>query len=173
MPYAAVTAPLTPAMLMRVQGICCILTGLWGSGNGTTAYNENIGAMQVLGACPRRQRRVSALSTLGCLCVLASSAHVQASVSPAVFHGRSCRRVQSSKGWSRMIEQRALMSVERQPQTRGRWCAQITRVGSRLVIQTGAVIIMIFAVIGALTKDGLLCMCCLSFATLWNVYAYN
>lgn len=29
------------------QGICCMLTGLWGTGNGTTAYNENIGAMQV------------------------------------------------------------------------------------------------------------------------------
>ncbi len=29
-------------------------------------------------------------------------------------------------------------------------CVQITRVGSRLVVQTGAVIIMIFAVIGAL-----------------------
>ena len=48
-----------------------MLTGLWGTGNGTTAYNENIGAMQ------------------------------------------------------------------------------ITRVGSRLVIQVGAAIIMVFALIGA------------------------
>ncbi|KAK9835389.1 hypothetical protein WJX81_006828 [Elliptochloris bilobata] len=62
-----------PAVISRattVQGVCCLLVGLWGSGNGSTAHNENIGAMQ------------------------------------------------------------------------------ITRVGSRLVIQVGAVIIMVFALIG-------------------------
>jgi Permease family len=34
------------------QGVCCMITGVWGTGNGTTAYNENIGAMQVRGPIP-------------------------------------------------------------------------------------------------------------------------
>ena len=30
-----------------VEGIGCILAGLWGTGNGTTSYSENIGAIGV------------------------------------------------------------------------------------------------------------------------------
>jgi len=30
-----------------VEGICCILAGAWGSGNGTTSYSENIGAIGI------------------------------------------------------------------------------------------------------------------------------
>jgi len=93
---AAHTAILTPAMLLRAQGICCILTGLWGSGNGTTAYNENIGAMQVLGARPRRRARVSALNLLSWPCVLASNAHAQVPVTLEGCHKLSCRRMQGS-----------------------------------------------------------------------------
>jgi hypothetical protein len=44
------TANLPPLL----QGLSCGLAGLWGSGNGTTAYNENIGAMQITGVGSRR-----------------------------------------------------------------------------------------------------------------------
>ena len=48
-------APVPPPGLISravaVQGLSCMLTGLWGTGSGTTAYNENIGAMQV-SPCP-------------------------------------------------------------------------------------------------------------------------
>lgn len=30
-----------------VEGICCILAGAWGSGNATTSYSENIGAIGI------------------------------------------------------------------------------------------------------------------------------
>ena len=39
-----------PSVLGRAvtwQGLCCTIAGLFGTANGTTAYNENIGAMQV------------------------------------------------------------------------------------------------------------------------------
>lgn len=32
---------------IAIEGIGCILAGLWGSGNGTTSYSENIGAIGV------------------------------------------------------------------------------------------------------------------------------
>ncbi len=117
--HTAIIALLTPAMLLRAQGICCILTGLWGSGNGTTAYNENIGAMQVLGARPRRRARVSALNLLSWPCVLASNAHAQVTVTLEVCHKLSCRQMQGSCQGSAPVTERALMSVERQPQTTG------------------------------------------------------
>ena len=30
-----------------MEGVGCILAGLWGSGNGTTSYSENIGAIGI------------------------------------------------------------------------------------------------------------------------------
>jgi hypothetical protein len=33
--------------LLLLQGFSCALAGLWGTSSGTTAYNENIGAMQI------------------------------------------------------------------------------------------------------------------------------
>lgn len=30
-----------------IEGVGCILAGMWGSGNGTTSYSENIGAIGV------------------------------------------------------------------------------------------------------------------------------
>ena len=30
-----------------MEGIACILAGAWGSGNGTTSYSENIGALGI------------------------------------------------------------------------------------------------------------------------------
>lgn len=30
-----------------IEGICCILAGAWGSGNGTTSYSENVGAIGI------------------------------------------------------------------------------------------------------------------------------
>jgi nucleobase transporter 1/2 len=32
---------------IAIEGLGCILAGLWGSGNGTTSYSENIGSMGV------------------------------------------------------------------------------------------------------------------------------
>lgn len=32
---------------IAVEGIGCILAGMWGSGSGTTSYSENIGAIGV------------------------------------------------------------------------------------------------------------------------------
>lgn len=43
------------------QGISCVLTGAWGSGNGTTAYNENIGAMQITGVGSKRVIQIGAV----------------------------------------------------------------------------------------------------------------
>merc|ERR1719495_6428 len=36
------------------EGLGCILAGMWGSGNGTTSYSENIGAIGVTGVGSRR-----------------------------------------------------------------------------------------------------------------------
>merc|ERR550517_1687883 len=36
------------------EGLGCILAGMWGSGNGTTGYSENIGAIGVTGVGSRR-----------------------------------------------------------------------------------------------------------------------
>lgn len=30
-----------------MEGIACVLAGAWGSGNGTTSYSENIGAIGI------------------------------------------------------------------------------------------------------------------------------
>lgn len=32
---------------MAIEGFGCMIAGLWGSGNGTTSYSENIGAIAV------------------------------------------------------------------------------------------------------------------------------
>jgi nucleobase transporter 1/2 len=32
---------------IAIEGLGCILAGLWGSGNGTTSYSENIGAIGI------------------------------------------------------------------------------------------------------------------------------
>lgn len=30
-----------------IEGLGCVLTGLWGSGSGTTSYSENVGAIGI------------------------------------------------------------------------------------------------------------------------------
>jgi len=37
-----------------IEGIGCILAGIWGTGNGTTSYSENIGAISVTKVGARR-----------------------------------------------------------------------------------------------------------------------
>ena len=32
---------------IAIEGIGCLLAGIWGSGNGTTSYSENIGAVGI------------------------------------------------------------------------------------------------------------------------------
>ena len=44
-----------------VEGIGCVLAGLWGSGNGSTSYSENIGAIGVTKVGSRRIIQCSAL----------------------------------------------------------------------------------------------------------------
>ena len=34
-----------------IEGIGCLLAGAWGSGNGTTSYSENIGAIGITKVC--------------------------------------------------------------------------------------------------------------------------
>ena len=46
-----------PAIISRavfIQGFSCMLVGFVGTANGTTAYNENIGAMQITRVGSRR-----------------------------------------------------------------------------------------------------------------------
>ncbi|KAG0725101.1 Solute carrier family 23 member 1 [Chionoecetes opilio] len=44
-----------------IEGIGCILAGLWGSGNGTTSYSENIGAIGVTKVGSRRVVQVASI----------------------------------------------------------------------------------------------------------------
>ena len=46
---------------IAIEGIGCILAGLWGSGNGTTSYSENIGAIGVTKVGSRRVIQAAAL----------------------------------------------------------------------------------------------------------------
>ncbi len=32
---------------LLLEGIGCLLAGMWGSGNGTTSYSENVGAIGI------------------------------------------------------------------------------------------------------------------------------
>ncbi|XP_052810952.1 solute carrier family 23 member 1-like isoform X2 [Mya arenaria] len=52
-----------------VEGICCILAGAWGSGNGTTSYSENVGAIGITKVGSRRVVQVGGviMIVLGCL----------------------------------------------------------------------------------------------------------
>ena len=34
-----------------IEGIGCLLAGAWGSGNGTTSYSENVGAIGITKVC--------------------------------------------------------------------------------------------------------------------------
>ena len=34
-----------------IEGIGCVLAGIWGTGTGTTSYSENIGAIGITKAC--------------------------------------------------------------------------------------------------------------------------
>ena len=36
---------------LGMEGLGCILTGAWGTGNGTTSYSENIGAIGITRVC--------------------------------------------------------------------------------------------------------------------------
>ncbi|XP_046640676.1 solute carrier family 23 member 1-like [Daphnia pulicaria] len=46
---------------IAIEGLGCILAGLWGSGNGTTSYSENIGAIGVTKVGSRRVIQAAAL----------------------------------------------------------------------------------------------------------------
>ncbi|CAD5112311.1 DgyrCDS1537 [Dimorphilus gyrociliatus] len=47
-----------------IEGISCVLAGLWGSGNGTTSYSENIGAIGLTKVASRRVVQCGALFML-------------------------------------------------------------------------------------------------------------
>ena len=40
---------------LGVEGVACILAGMIGSGNGTTSYSENIGALGITKVVPFRE----------------------------------------------------------------------------------------------------------------------
>ncbi|XP_052247369.1 solute carrier family 23 member 1-like isoform X1 [Dreissena polymorpha] len=52
-----------------VEGICCVLAGAMGSGNGTTSYSENVGAIGITKVGSRRVVQVGGaiMIVLGCL----------------------------------------------------------------------------------------------------------
>ncbi|XP_063422282.1 solute carrier family 23 member 2-like isoform X1 [Mytilus trossulus] len=52
-----------------MEGIACVLAGAWGSGNGTTSYSENIGAIGITKVGSRRVVQVGGIIMilLGCL----------------------------------------------------------------------------------------------------------
>lgn len=50
---APVPPPAVLARAVTLQGFSCMLAGLFGTANGTTAYNENIGALQLTGVGSR------------------------------------------------------------------------------------------------------------------------
>ncbi|XP_045128362.1 solute carrier family 23 member 1-like [Portunus trituberculatus] len=47
-----------------IEGIGCLLAGLWGSGNGTTSYSENIGAIGVTKVGSRRVVQFAAITMM-------------------------------------------------------------------------------------------------------------
>ncbi|WAR17070.1 S23A2-like protein [Mya arenaria] len=51
-----------------IEGICCVLTGAWGSGNGTTSFSENIGVIGLTKVGSRRVVQIGGLMMLilGC-----------------------------------------------------------------------------------------------------------
>ena len=49
---------------IAVEGLGCLLAGLWGTGNGTTSYSENIGAIGLTKVGSRRVVQVMALMLL-------------------------------------------------------------------------------------------------------------
>ena len=56
-----------------------MLTGLWGTGNGTTAYNENIGAMQITRVGSRLVIQVGAAIIMVFALIGARSPHIECS----------------------------------------------------------------------------------------------
>jgi len=49
---------------MTIEGLGCLLAGLWGTGNGTTSYSENIGAIGVTKVGSRRVIQATGLMLL-------------------------------------------------------------------------------------------------------------
>ncbi|WAR17440.1 S23A2-like protein [Mya arenaria] len=54
---------------VMTEGLCCLITGAWGSGNGTTSFAENIGVVGLTKVGSRRVVQVGGLMmlVLGCL----------------------------------------------------------------------------------------------------------
>jgi hypothetical protein len=48
------------AILFHFKGFSTVIAGVWGTGSGTTAYNENIGAMQITRVGSRLVIQISA-----------------------------------------------------------------------------------------------------------------
>lgn len=94
--YAAASicgAPVPPpAVLGRAvtwQGLCCVIAGLFGTANGTTAYNENIGAMQITGVGSRRVVQVASVLIM-IVAVIGKFGGLFASMPQAMVSGLFC-----------------------------------------------------------------------------------
>ncbi|KAF8056380.1 NAT1 [Scenedesmus sp. PABB004] len=57
---APVPPPPVISRAIALQGATCALAGVWGTGSGTTAYNENIGALQITRVGSRRVVQIGA-----------------------------------------------------------------------------------------------------------------
>jgi solute carrier family 23 (nucleobase transporter), member 1 len=48
-----------------MEGLGCVLGGIWGSGNGSTSYSHNIGTISVIRVASRRVIQVAGLIMIG------------------------------------------------------------------------------------------------------------
>eukprot|EP00878_Enallax_costatus_P011584 GHUV01012092.1.p1 GENE.GHUV01012092.1~~GHUV01012092.1.p1 ORF type:complete len:539 (+),score=86.91 GHUV01012092.1:909-2525(+) len=61
---APVPPPAVISRAVALQGASCVLAGMWGTSSGTTAYNENIGAMQITRVGSRRVVQLGAVCAI-------------------------------------------------------------------------------------------------------------
>ncbi|CAK0786722.1 hypothetical protein CVIRNUC_009936 [Coccomyxa viridis] len=81
-----------PAVISRAvafQGFSCVLTGLIGSGNATTAYNENIGCLQLTRVGSRRVVQIGACIAI-ILSIIGKFGGLFASLPQAMVSGLFC-----------------------------------------------------------------------------------
>ncbi|CAL8465374.1 g4910 [Coccomyxa elongata] len=86
---APVPPPQVISRAVTFQGFSCVLTGLIGSGNATTAYNENIGAMQLTRVGSRRVIQVGACIAI-IISVIGKFGAIFASLPQAMVSGLFC-----------------------------------------------------------------------------------
>lgn len=86
-------APVPPGYVIGrgvgAEGLGCLMAGLWGTGNGTTSYAENIGAIGLTGVGSRRVVQTGACIMI-VLAVIGKTGGLFASVPAAILSGLFC-----------------------------------------------------------------------------------